>query len=134
MSSDHESESQIQDLVYENMELQTKVEKWRLRARTLQEERWGFVQKWRADTNSAKEAATAAAKAAVAEETAKISAAPAAGEISSLLAKTKLGGDDSDDEDGISKKRASGSFRDSERSSDSEGSDEAEDDDSDDTW
>ena len=36
-----------QDLIHENIELTSQVEKWKARAKTLQEERWGFVQKWR---------------------------------------------------------------------------------------
>ena len=122
--------------MYENMELQAKAEKWRLRARTLQEERWGFVQKWRAETSTAKEAAQAAAAAAIAAETAKLAAAPAASTMSLLT--TKMGGQDSDDEEGSHKKRPSGSFRDSERSSDDSAcscSDANVDgDDSDETW
>lgn len=45
---DRESARDVNELLQENMELSTKVDTWKERAQTLQQERWGFVQKFRA--------------------------------------------------------------------------------------
>ena len=95
--ADRESAQQIQDLVYENLELQEKVEKWRLRARTLQEERWGFVQKWRTENFAASEASAVPDDgAAPAKPAAKLAGAPTAAKA--VLAEGGEGGEEERDE------------------------------------
>ena len=77
------------------MELQKKVDTWRERAKTLQQERWGFVQKWRTENLVASHAA------AVAEEANKkaISEATSVGAATSGASIKGGGGLEGDGED-----------------------------------
>ena len=53
---DKEGANDMNELLHENADLSEKLERWKERAQTLQQERWGFVQKWRQAKLEAKEA------------------------------------------------------------------------------
>ena len=44
---DKESAKDYHELIHENVELGERCERWKERAEMLQQERWGFVAKWR---------------------------------------------------------------------------------------
>ena len=57
---DQECAREVSELTHDNNELNQKLDLWRDRANTLQQERWGFVQKFRAAKKEAGEGNTAA--------------------------------------------------------------------------